>query len=98
MEREMACGRDTVTAVAERSESDRVLGRRVRLRWNVLVYKADRAGLDEDQLRGFIDAGGLVASDEQRKAIALSLGFDWEAAAAFFAEIAPIIIEMFAAC
>ncbi len=94
MEREQ----EIATVVAGRNESDRLLGRRVRLRWSVLVYRAERAGLSESQVREFVAGGGLFASDGERQALAASLGFDWEAAAAFFAEIAPIIIEMIAAC
>ena len=79
-------------------EAFRKLGRRVWLRWNLILERAEASGLTEEQVRKFVNGGGLFADDATRRTLAASLGFDWEAAADFFAEIAPIIIEMFAAC
>jgi len=77
---------------------DRDLGLRVRRRWAEILVEAERAGLTEDQVRGFVNGKGLFANDANRAALATSLGFDWEGAADFFATIAPIIMEMMAAC
>lgn len=77
---------------------DRSLGLRIRHRWKEIMVHARRFGLTEDQVRGFVQNHGLFASDEKRRELAASLGFDWEGAAEFFETIAPIIIEMMASC
>jgi hypothetical protein len=71
---------------------------RVRRKWAQIVESSEAAGYTEAQIRGFVDGGGLFATDEKRKTLATALGFDWEGAASFFETIAPIIIEMMAAC
>ncbi len=73
-------------------------GIRVRKAWKKIVKAGEKSGLSEDQIRGFVNADGLFANDSDRKVLAQNLGFDWEGAAEFFATIAPIIIEMMAAC
>ncbi|WP_321377054.1 hypothetical protein [Trichococcus shcherbakoviae] len=73
-------------------------GFRVRKAWSKILVKATENNLNETQVRGFINGGGLFAADADRKLLATSLGFDWEGAATFFATIAPIIVEMMAAC
>ena len=73
-------------------------GIRIRKGWAKILVTAKKNGLTEDQVRGFVAQNGLFSSDATRKNIATSLGFDREGAADFFATIAPIIMEMMAAC
>lgn len=80
------------------ARSDLRLGGRTRRGWKKIKDQAEAAGYTEMQVRGFVNGNGLFASDADRRALATSLGFDWESAAEFFATIAPIIMEMFAAC
>jgi hypothetical protein len=85
-------------AKIEVAERDRKLGSRVGRKWRAILKKAKVAGYSEDQVRGFVKEGGLLATDAQRKKIAAGLGFDWEGAAEFFSTIMPIIMEMMASC
>jgi hypothetical protein len=81
-----------------RAVMDLKLGIRARKAWAKILVKGRDAGLTEIQIRGFVTAGGLFVVDVRRQEIAADLGFDWEGAASFFETIAPIIIEMMAAC
>ena len=81
-----------------RAIKDLRIGIRARKAWVKIIKAGASDNLTEDQIRGFVNAGGLFAKDEDRKALADNLGFDWEGAANFFATIAPIIMEMMAAC
>jgi hypothetical protein len=93
---------DVLEAGLETSElqavKDLKLGFRSRKAWAKIVVKAEQHGISEKQFREFIQNGGLFANDANRKLLADSLGFDWEGASEFFATIAPIIMEMMAAC
>lgn len=90
---------DSVSASDElQATRNRKLGLRVRRRWGMILVYGERYGLSDEQIRGAVEANWLGADDAKRKQIAASLGFDWEGAADFFAEVAPIIIEMMAAC
>ncbi len=80
------------------AERDRKLGARVGRKWRTILKNAKAAGYSEDQIRGFIRKGGLVATDSARKSICKSLGFDWEGAAEFFTTILPLIEAMMAGC
>jgi len=79
-------------------ERDIKLGRKTRSKWRKILRLGKEYGIDESQIRGYVAGGGLHITDAARKKLAKSLGFDWEGAAEFFATIAPIIIEMMAAC
>jgi hypothetical protein len=95
---ELKEGLESLDAGELQGVKDLKLGFRARKTWAKILVSASKHGLLEHQVRGFINGGGLFANDADRKTLATSLGFDWEGAAQFFATIAPIIMEMMAAC
>lgn len=77
---------------------DLKLGIRARRNWAKVVAVGEKCGLTNEQVRGFVTQGGFIKSDADRKALADGLNIDWEGLTEFMEALAPIIIEMMAAC
>jgi hypothetical protein len=78
--------------------SDLKLGVRSRRGWAKSIVLAKQHGISEQQWRGFVTGGGLNGTDDTKKTLAATLGIDWNNLLAFLQALAPIIIQMMAAC
>jgi hypothetical protein len=83
--------------LTRRDEANGIRLRRFNAKFDAL---AKRHGVDPDAARAFAASSVTDAcrTDLDRKAVADSLGIDWEGLTEFMEALAPIILEFMAAC